>query len=424
MRPVYSFGTILTACVLAAACYDEAPTAVEVPAPQFALVGAEAVGEAIFKDTDLSINRNQSCESCHDDAWGGTGPLSATNAGGAVYEGSIPGRFGDRKPPSSAYATISPIFHFEKGLWVGGNFWDGRATGELLGNPAADQAQGPFLNPMEQGLPDLACVVYRVSVASYADLYEESFGDNLFTIGFPDGATMESLCSQEGTTVPLTGDDPVKAATEYDNIALAIAAYEGSAEVNAFSSKFDVARNEFTKEERRGKSLFNGKGKCSKCHTSKGKNPAFTDFTYDNLGVPVNPANPFLIANPGFRDRGLGAFLERIEDPDFEDEEGKFKVPTLRNVDKRPLPGDVKAFTHNGYFKSLESLVHFYNTRDVLPECPGVFTETQALTAKCWPAPEWDENVNDDELGDLGLSPADEAAIVAFLKTLTDGYTP
>ena len=93
---------------------------------------------------------------------GWTGPLSEINAGGAVYEGSIPGRFGDRKPPSSAYATVSPIFHMDKDLFVGGNFWDGRATGEKLGNPAADQAQGPFLNPMEQALPDSACVVWRV----------------------------------------------------------------------------------------------------------------------------------------------------------------------------------------------------------------------------------------------------------------------
>ena len=153
MRPVCSFGSVLAACVLAAACVDEAPVAPEVPAPQFALVGADAVGEAIFKDTDLSINRNQSCASCHDEQWGGTGPLSGINAAGAVYEGSIAGRFGNRKPPSSAYATISPVFHMDKGLWVGGNFWDGRATGEVLGNPAADQAQGPFLNPAEQALP-------------------------------------------------------------------------------------------------------------------------------------------------------------------------------------------------------------------------------------------------------------------------------
>lgn len=87
-------------------------------------------------------------------------------------------------------------------------------------------------------------------------------------------------------------------------------------------------------------------------------------------------------------------------------------------------PQIVKAYTHNGYFKTLEGLVHFYNTRDVLPVCPGPYTEAQALVADCWPEPEVGENVNSDELGDLGLSAEDEAAIVAFLKALSDGYTP
>ena len=132
----------------------------------------EQLGKSIFFDTYLSIEQNQSCATCHAPAAGWTGPDSPINAAGAVYEGSILGRFGNRKPPSSGYATPSPILHFvlEKennknkveALFIGGNFWDGRATGEKLGNPAADQAQGPFLNPLEQALPDSACVVYRV----------------------------------------------------------------------------------------------------------------------------------------------------------------------------------------------------------------------------------------------------------------------
>ena len=108
----------------------------------------------------------------------------------------------------------------------------------------------------------------------------------------------------------------------------------------------------------------------------------------------------------------------------YEAEWGKQKVPTLRNVDKRPSEGFVKAYGHNGYFKSLEGIVHFYNTRDVKPECPGLYTEAQALADDCWPPPEVAENVNTDELGDLGLTPEEEAAIVAFLKTLSDGYVP
>jgi cytochrome c peroxidase len=98
-------------------------------------------------------------------------------------------------------------------------------------------------------------------------------------------------------------------------------------------------------------------------------------------------------------------------------------VPTVRNVDKG-TDSIVKAYTHNGYFKPLEGLVHFYNTRDVLPVCPCISTEAQALVADCWPEPGVGENVNTDELGDLGLGAEDEAAIVAFLAAFSDGHTP
>ncbi|MFH1028843.1 MAG: cytochrome c peroxidase, partial [Pseudomonadota bacterium] len=108
--------------------------------------GKELLGKKIYDDKDLSINSNQGCFSCHTGSVGWTGPDSLTNAHGAVMEGSIAGSFGDRKPPSSAYATQSPLFNVQMqggALFVGGNFWDGRATGWKLGNPAADQAQGP-----------------------------------------------------------------------------------------------------------------------------------------------------------------------------------------------------------------------------------------------------------------------------------------
>jgi cytochrome c peroxidase len=152
---------------------------------------------------------------------------------------------------------------------------------------------------------------------------------------------------------------------------------------------------------------------CSACHPS----PLFTDFSYDNLGVPKNPLNPFYSQpkkiNPDgadWIDPGLGGFLKSAgeEEDVYLPEMGKHKVPTLRNVDKRPYPAFVKAYGHNGFFKSLEEIVHFYNTRDV----------------EEWPAPEVPINVNTDELGNLGLTAEEEAAIVAFLKTLSDGYTP
>jgi cytochrome c peroxidase len=395
-----------------------------------AFVGAAAqqtpiqeLGDEIFEDVDLSINNNQSCASCHDDAWGSTGPDSFINAHGAVYEGSIPGAFGDRKPPETDYATLSPVLHLDGDTWVGGNFWDGRATGEKLGWPAADQAQGPFLNLKEQALPDNACVVYRVSVASYALLYEEVFGDNIFTIAFPPDT--DTRC-WNGDPVPLSEDDRAKVETEYDNIAIAIAEYEAGPEERSFSSKYDASlkgRYNLTKQERRGFALFQGKGGCKACHPGTGQLAAFTDFTYDNLGVPSNPENPALLEDPTFRDPGLGGFLRSRSEPEevWEAELGKMKVPTLRNVGQKPTPESVKAYGHNGYFKSLKGIVHFYNTRDVKPECPNPLTTMEdAIAQGCWPAPEVAENVNRDELGDLGLTDKEEDAIVTFMEALTD----
>jgi cytochrome c peroxidase len=395
---------------------------------QVELTPKEQLGESIFFDKNLSIHNNQACAACHAPGSGWTGPDSDINQHGAVYEGSIPVRFGNRKPPSAAYATQSPILHMDKkGMFIGGNFWDGRATGEKLGNPAADQAQGPFLNPKEQALPDSACVVYRVCTASYTVSFEDVWGAEACDISWP--ADVETVCADEGGTISLSVADRVKSNTAYDNIALSIAAYEASPAVSAFTSRHDYALRglaRLTPQERIGYALFQGKGKCRRCHVSDGRQALFTDYTFDNLGVPKNPENPVYADDHGFVDHGLGGYLAtRREYADFAAaNDGKQKVPTLRNVDLRPLDGFVKAYSHNGYFKSLEGIVHFYNTRDVLPVCPDDYTEAQALAANCWPAPEVAANVNTTELGNLGLTPEEEAAIVAFLKTLSDGYTP
>ena len=377
---------------------------VSLPA-QSQLSATEALGKLLFFDQSLSIGGNQSCATCHGPAAGWTGPHPGINAHGAVYEGSIPGAFGDRKPPSTAYATQSPILYIDrKGLFVGGNFWDGRATGERLGNPAAEQALGPFLNPVEQALPDAGEVVIRVCAGTYGALFREVWGDELCASGNVNAA--------------------------YDAIGYSIAAYEASREVNAFSSKFDLTTSgkaKLTKEEQKGFALFTGKGKCSQCHLASGKQPLFTDYTFDNLGLPKNPENPVYLHTPAFVDKGLGGFLaSRADYAAYADANmGKHKVPTVRNVGLGlDDAGTGKAFGHNGYFKTLKGIVHFYNTRDVKSVCPGDYTEAQALGADCWPAPEVPENVNEAELGNLGLKPDEEAAIVAFLKTLSDGFPP
>ena len=396
----------------------------------------EKLGKSIFFDNNLSINQNQSCAACHGPDVGWTGPDPAINAAGTVYEGSIAGRFGDRKPPSAAYATQSPIFHIDKkGLFVGGNFWDGRATGEVLGNPAADQAMGPFLNTVEQALPDSACVVHRVCnpvvPGDYPVDFEEVWGDEACDIAWP--LDVVTACSTEGATLALSDEDRAKSDMAYGNIALSIATYEASPEVNAFSSKYDLTytgKVKLTKQERRGFALFRGKGMCHRCHISNDTEALFTDYTFDNLGTPKNPDNPVYDNHPDFVDSGLGGFLKNAGYPEdvYMAEWGKQKVPTLRNVDLRPAEDFVKAYGHNGYFKSLEGIVHFYNTRDVKPSCEslGIFdaTEEDALANDCWPEPEVTDNVNTEELGNLGLTPEEEAAIVAFMKALSDGYQP
>jgi cytochrome c peroxidase len=398
---------------------------------------AEAeLGKAVFFDPQLSRNRNQSCASCHAPQVGWTGPLNHVNAATGVYEGSVPGRFGNRKPPSAAYAH-APVLHtaLEDGetLFVGGHFWDGRATGERLGNPVAEQAQGPFVNPVEQALPDPACVVQRVCAAAYP-VTLEALHPGSCAIAWPQD--LEAACARDGGRVELDPAARPRVEAAYDRIALAVAAYERSPELNPFSSRYDHARAgrlELTAEERLGLEVFEGKGKCANCHVldsgPDGLPPLLTDFTYDNLGVPRNPDNPWYRMtehNPqgaAWVDGGLGESLAGRADWRERAEEnlGKHKVPTLRNVDRRPDPGFVKAYMHNGYFKTLEGVVDFYNSRDVKPRCPGPLAESEALARGCWPEPEVSANVNTEELGDLGLTPEEEAALVAFMQALSDG---
>ncbi|MDX9786019.1 MAG: cytochrome c peroxidase [Desulfobacterales bacterium] len=361
------------------------------------LTPTEQLGKFLFFDENLSVKPGMSCATCHAPEVGFTGPDAVINDTLAVYPGVIHTRAGNRKPPTAAYGGQSPVMYYDEdeALWIGGMFWDGRATGLTLGDPLAEQAMGPFLNPVEQNIPNMRLAVLKVALSDYADLYEALYGP-----------------------VDFMND----VAGSYENIARAIAAYERSAEVNPFSSKYDAYLKggaELTAEEAWGLELFEGKAMCSACHVSapgsNGEPPLFTDFTYDNLGVPKNPDNPFYDQpkkiNPDgedWIDYGLGGFLKSIgkEYDVYAPELGKQKVPTLRNVDKRPYPEFVKAYAHNGFFKSLEDITHFYNTRDVEP----------------WPAPEVAENVNTDELGNLGLTADEEAAIVAFMKTLSDGY--
>ncbi|MCU7805476.1 MAG: cytochrome C [Candidatus Thiodiazotropha sp. (ex Lucinoma borealis)] len=376
----------------------------------------EYLGKQIFFDKNLSDPPGQSCASCHSSMAGWTGDTSEINAHAAVYPGAVETRSGNRKPPSAAYATFSPVFHYDKeeGLFVGGNFWDGRATGWLLDDPAAEQAQGPFLNPVEQNIISAKQVVALVCRSEYASDFRGIYG--------------EGICNN---TV-----------NAYNAIGKAISAYEASPEVNAFTSKYDYYLKDpkqypLSKQEMLGLQIFEDekKGNCAACHPSQPTNdgvpPLFTDFTYDNLGVPKNLENSWYRMpkdiNPNgeqWIDPGLGGFLAIV--PRFASSasgnRGKHKVPTLRNVDLRPELGFVKSYGHNGYFKSLKEIVHFYNTRDRKHSCET--TTKPQPGVNCWPTPEVTENINKEELGNLGLTEVEEQALVTFMKTLSDNWTP
>ena len=418
----------------------------------------ELLGKAMLYDKELSVNRNEACAFCHMPETGFMGPISELNRTSGAYPGSVRTRYSERKPQTHSYAPLAPVLHYNPGQGdlVGGNFWDMRATGRRLGNPAAEQAEGPPTNPVEMGLPDIACAVYRASQRPYRGLFQKVWGAQAFAIDWP--SDVEQVCVRPGPPpasdpkpVHLSDFDRGRSATTFDQMAQSIASYEASAEITAFTSKFDAVmagKTAFTPDEQAGYALFRGKANCNSCHRDggPGEDPLFTDFTASNIGVPANPQLPYYVedkpdalnyvANPAgrsFVDGGVGSFLVKghpLSEPSVPDArwiplapatDGRFQVPTLRNVDKRPSPDFVKAYGHNGYFKSLKEIVHFYNTRDVLPRC-GPHDPREGTT--CWPAPETTENMNKSKTGNLGLTVPEEDALVAFMQTLTDGYTP
>jgi cytochrome c peroxidase len=394
------------------------------------LTPIEQLGKMLFFDQTLSKNGNQSCATCHDPAVGYTGPDSAINAHGAVYPGSDTALFGNRKPPAAAYAGDSAGLWYDSATasWFGGMFWDGRATGELLGDPLAEQAKGPFLNPLEQALASSEELCNKVKAGSYTVLYEQVWGSG-------------SL-------------DCTKADVVYDQIGKSIAAYERSWEVSSYTSKFDrfwdkaktkrldvtkINTSNYTKyrslgltdTELYGLAMFNTPtyANCSSCHSlqpgSKGY-PLFTDYGYDNIGVPRNPENPFYSNTEYNQDKlawvdlGLGGYLESKQDSTAGQQMGKMKVPTLRNVDKRPSADFVKAYGHNGYFKSLDEVVRFYISRGMMGGMMGGggMGGGGMCGSMTFPEPEVSQN-----LATLNHFPCrDRAYIVAFLKTLSDGY--
>ena len=486
----------------------------------------QELGKRVFFDS-ISNPPRQSCSSCHvpDNGW--TGGVAGINKNGVAIAGANPHTVGGRKPPSNAYASMSPPFGTPPAtnptlpaflvrlacagglgpLCTGGVFWDGRAEGNqnALGTasnplpppgppfappgtpvqitglgaithvgtevfvgpsagygaqygqfigPVADQALGPFPNDVEQNVPDGAdqglpgseAVCKHVQSAKYAELFTKAWGEAI--------------------------DCTTKQALNFKRIGLAISAWQHSAEVNSFSSRRDSAAKNaggtalllpfstLTEQENLGHDLFYGRNDsglnrlvpgrpggplvpknagCAVCHNSHGGgsagnelNQIYSDFAYHHIGVPPN----FEVEN--FAPNGDTGLLHHANpaaefdanNPNATLLAGHFKTPTLRNVDKRRGVGFPKAFMHNGYFKTLEQVVHFYNTSILLRDtvnCPAGTTADQAMARGCWPTAEFDtpnQAGNIGLLGNLGLTADEEAAIVAYLKTLTDTVTP
>jgi cytochrome c peroxidase len=455
--------------------------------PVFQGTGTESIetlGELMLFDRNMSPYKNEACASCHMPYAGFSGPIPSVNLTMIAYPGAARFRAGKRTPQRHPYAPFFPVLQYneEQGLFFGGNFWDSRATGYRLRVPDAEQAQGPPVDHDEMGFPDTACIAFQLSKAAYRPLFEEVWGKGSLDISYPPGT--ETICrtpqgaaefGTDMTPVKLSSADRTRAGEVYDRWAQSIDAYEQSVQVSAFSSKFDAflaGKYTLTADEMAGFKLFNGKGNCNSCHLdgrgttlTSGQtdtsatamvNPLFTCFGSANEGTPLNPRDAFyyetspdsvgFVPNPygfGYRDLGLGTFLRSgfgagpnpngnwIQYAPTAD--GQMQVPSVRDVALAPpqcstteAPGPYfqKEFFHNGYFKSLKQIVHFYNTRDKFAypvtsgHCPAGTTEK----VDCWPMPEVPENI-DTTSGNLGLTDHEEDQIVAFLEALSDGFT-
>ena len=346
----------------------------------------EKLGAALFEDTNLSMNRTMSCSTCHMPGLGFTDGRETDKVGHDVSLGDDGVSLGDRNVPSAAYAKFSPPFGKNAvGEYVGGQFWDGRAS------TLEDQAGGPPLNPIEMGMPDKATIIKRLKEnPDYVTAFGTQFGGNVFT-----------------------SDDAAFAA-----MAKALAAFERSDTFSTFDSKYDRflrGEEKLTDQEELGRVLMSSTQftNCNTCHEIRGTNGlsdgVFTNHKYFNIGVPANrsvrAANG---SKPDAVDLGLAQNPAVAGDPA---QRGKFKVPTLRNV------AVTAPYMHNGVFKDLRTVVLFYvkykskkPSRQINPE-----------TGEAWDAPEVPDNI---AMTELTAAPAlDDKrvdAIIAFLKTLTD----
>ena len=382
---------LCAAAFLLTACGKPDKKATEIPAA----LDAAAIGEMLFHDPSLSASGKQSCATCHSPAHAHAQPNAlAVQRGGPALD-----QPGTRAVPSLRYLAATPAFSFDaEGTASGGFNHDGSAAS------LAAQAERPLLAANEMANLTRTAVVEKLRKASYAAQFRQVFGAH-------------SL------------DDAEQA---FGKLAFALEEYQlKDPKFAPFDSKYDAylaGRVALSAAETRGLTLFNDakKSNCAACHPSarseEGRPPLFTDFTYDSLGVPRNPA---IAANAdgAYVDLGLcraGLGVRATQDSEC----GKFKVPTLRNVATRQV------FFHNGQFTSLREAVAFYLRRDTHPE-EGYPRGAKGRVEKFNDMPRrFHANVNIDEApydrkrGDKpALSEREIDDLVSFLGTLNDGYT-
>jgi cytochrome c peroxidase len=383
--------SVLGACGGGGGGGGDAASSANLPSQQTMSAQAQ-LGERIFSDVTLSASGRQACASCHVEV-NGHAPENdlSVQLGGPLLD-----QQGKRSAPSINYLSFNTAFFFASdGTPTGGLFWDGRAAS------LQDQASQPLLAANEMANTSKADVVDKLSRAAYADEFKQLFGADIFSR--PDDA--------------------------FDRLTLALQAYQREdTGFRSFTSKYDEflrGNTSLTEQEMRGLALFNNpaKGNCQACHPSAkaadGSFPLFTDFSYDNLGVPRNSG---LTQNddPGFYDLGL---CERTDLPNRPDLCGAFKVPSLRNVGIR------HAYFHNGRFKTLKEVVTFYVQRDTNPEKWYPLNPDGSVKKFDDLPVQYHANVNSSE-GPYNRGPGDAPAlsdaevddVITFLQTLTDGF--
>jgi cytochrome c peroxidase len=354
-----------------------------------------ALGRALFADPVLSASGRISCTSCHDPqhAFGPPNGLPVQRGGGDGRS------FGIRAVPSLKYIQNIPPFtqHYvddegddsvDQGP-AGGHTWDGRSPS------THDQARVPLFSAFEMANTDADAVVGKVK-ARYAVQFRAAFGKKIF-------------------------DDTAPA---FKGILMALEAYQQSpAEFYPYSSKYDAWLRHGTSlspQESRGLTAFNdpARGNCARCHPSslrRGAFPQFTDFGFAAIGAPRNssiPAN----SDPRYYDLGLCGPL-RTDLLDRHEYCGMFRTPSLRNVAMRPV------FFHNGVLHELSDAERDTQPQKWYPKAAG----GSNLKFDDLP-PEFVANLDvqapfDRHPGERpAMSDADIEDIVAFLRTLNDGY--